>query len=353
MGAFSARANQQHPLRRRADNSVTLRPVRLEPQFVPRIWGSRNLAPLFPDKKSHDEPIGEVWLTGNDCRFVDGPFAGEKLGEVWPRMDEDWTGKHVRRDKAFPVLVKFLFPEEKLSVQVHPDDDYAMRHEAVRGGVGKTEMWYVVSARPGAEVRVSFKAEVTKESFRRAVAEGTAEELLERIAVAAGDAIFVPAGTVHTIGPGMVLCEIQQNSDITYRVHDFGRLDAADKPRELHIEKAFGVIRFGEQHGGRVSPSLRDSTRSAIVECAYFSVTKFSFSGSQQIKITPRMQLAVIVEGTGDFRMESGEPVHYAPAQAWLFPAALADCIAEARERTTLLCVSVPESEQNGVYAAG
>ena len=267
-------------------------------------------------------------------------------------MEADWTGKHAPRDKVFPVLVKFLFPQEKLSVQVHPDDDYAMRHELARGGVGKTEMWYVVSARPGAEVRVGFKPGVSEGSFRRAVAEEKVEELIERIPVEAGDAIFVPAGTVHTIGPGMILCEIQQNSDVTYRVYDFGRLDAAGKPRELHIDKAFGVMRFGKQHGGRISPSVRDSTRFAIMECLYFSVTKISFLGRQQIKSTPRMQLAVILEGAGNFRIESGECADYASAQAWLFPAALADCIAEARERTTLLCISVPESEQDGVHAA-
>ena len=122
------------------------RPVRLEPLFVPRIWGARNLAPLFPDKQSLPEPIGEVWLTGNDCRFADGPFAGEKLGEAWPRMGDDWSGRNVSREKPFPLLAKFIFPEEKLSVQVHPDDDYARQNETAAGGVGKTEMWYVVSA---------------------------------------------------------------------------------------------------------------------------------------------------------------------------------------------------------------
>lgn len=329
---------------------MALQPVRLEPQFVPRIWGSRNLAPLFPDKKSLAAPIGEVWLTGNECRFGDGPFAGEKLGDVWPRMSDDWAGKQARRDKPFPMLVKFLFPEEKLSVQVHPHDEYAMRHEAAKGGVGKTEMWYVVSARPGAEVRVGLKPEVTKESFRRAIADGTAEEMLERIAVRANDAIFVPAGTAHTIGPGMVLCEVQQNSDVTYRVFDFNRRDAEGKPRELHIENALDVLRFGKQHGGRISPSRRDSARTTVAECAYFDVTKVSFSGSQQIKIDPGMQVAVILEGGGEFCAEScGEHMEYAPAQCWLIPAALRDWIAAARERTTLLSMSVPENGQGGL----
>jgi len=325
---------------------VALRPVRLEPQFVRRIWGARSLAPLFPEKQSLGEPVGEVWLTGNECRFADGPFAGEKLGDVWPRMSEEWAGKGARRDRPFPVLVKFLFPEDKLSVQVHPHDDYALRHEAAAGGVGKTEMWYVISARPGAEVRVGLKPEVDDQTFRSAIVAGNAEEMLERIPVNAGDAIFVPAGTVHTIGPGMVLCEVQQNSDVTYRVYDFGRVDAQGKPRDLHIEKAFAVIRFGKQCGGRVSQNQRahEAEEITLAECAYFSVTKSAFANSQRVKCQGQMKIVVVLEGRGVLRTEPGnERIDYAPAQAWLVPAALRDCFYEPLERTTLLSITVPE----------
>jgi mannose-6-phosphate isomerase len=324
---------------------VALRPVRLEPQFVRRIWGARSLAPLFPEKQSLGEPVGEVWLTGNECRFADAPFAGEKLGDVWPRMSEEWAGEGTRRDRPFPVLVKFLFPEDKLSVQVHPHDDYALRHEAAAGGVGKTEMWYVISARPGAEVRVGLKPEVTDQAFRSAIAAGNAEEMLERIPVNAGDAIFVPAGTVHTIGPGMVLCEVQQNSDITYRVYDFGRVDAQSKPRDLHIEKAFAVIRFGKQYGGRVSQNQRthEAEEITLAECAYFYVTKSVFADSRHVKCQGQMKIVVVLEGRGTLRTEpGGERIEYARAQAWLVPAALRDCFFEPREQTALLSVSFP-----------
>ena len=323
---------------------MALRPVRLEPLFVPRIWGSRNLAPLFPERQSLVEPIGEVWLTGNECRFADGPFGGEKLGDVWPRMSEEWAGRRTQNKNPFPVLVKFLFPEDKLSVQVHPDDDYAQRHEAVAGGTGKTEMWYVVSARPGAEVRVGLKPEVDKNAFRRAIGEGHTEELLQSIPVTAGDAIFVPAGTVHTIGPGMVLCEIQQNSDVTYRVYDFNRRDAQGKPRELHIEKAFDVMRCGRQQGGRLSPGSHDAAVSRIVECAYFCVTKTSFSAPRQAKTASGMQVVVVIEGCGSFCAESGGgPIDYAQAQAWILPAAMRDCTAAPEEPTTLMSITFPE----------
>jgi mannose-6-phosphate isomerase len=326
---------------------VTLRPARLEGIFVPRIWGARNLAPLFPDKKSLAEPVGEVWLTGNECRFADGPFAGEKLGDAWPRMSDEWAGKNARRDRNFPWLVKFLFPEDKLSVQVHPDDEYAAKNEAAAGGVGKTEMWYVISVRPGAEVRVGLKHDVTREQFRRAIADGTAEDCVEKVPVQAGDTIFVPAGTVHTIGPGMILCEIQENSDLTYRVFDFNRHDAQGKPRELHIEKAFDVIRFGEQQGGRVTQKREKIDTGEIVilaDCPYFGVVKNTFATPQcYVKAEQQLEVVIVVEGRGALRTLAGDvSIEYSQAQAWIVPAASQDCMYEPKEPTTLLRVSVP-----------
>lgn len=328
---------------------MALQPVRLEPQFVPRLWGARNLAPLFPEKTSLREPIGEVWLTGNECRFADGPFAGQRLGDAWPRMSDEWAGDRARRDKPFPILAKFLFPADKLSVQVHPDDDYAMRHEAAAGGVGKTEMWYVVSAQPGAEVRVGLKPNVSPEQFRSAIAVNTADELLARIPVASGDAIFVPSRTVHTIGPGMVLCEIQQNSDITYRVFDFDRLDSNGKSRELHIEKAFNVIRFGKQLGGRITPA-KDQDKSAqvgiLVECPYFAVVRHAFATKQSfVKPSGRLELFIVVDGSGILHSQPGDAsVEYSRAQAWLVPGGIHDCIYQPKETSTILRVSVPDA---------
>ncbi len=326
---------------------MALRPVRLEPLFVPRIWGARSLAPLFPEKTSLPEPIGEVWLTGDDCRFADGPFAGERLGDAWPRTGDEWTGRLAsRHSKKFPILAKFLFPEDRLSVQVHPDDDYASRNEVAVGGTGKTEMWYVASARRGAEVRVGLKRNVDAGEFRRAIAEGTTEGLLERIPVETGDAIFVPAGTAHTIGPGMVLCEIQQNSDITYRVHDFGRVDARGKPRELHIEKALDVIRFGQQRGGKAT--LHDDIRNGtlLVECAYFSVVKHEFAEAVHIQSTGRLELLVFLEGSG--KLNAGDTglgeasIEYSQAQAWLVPCALREIAFAPKEPTKMLRVTAP-----------
>jgi mannose-6-phosphate isomerase len=327
---------------------VNLLPVRLEPQFVQRIWGTRNLSPLFPEKKSLAEPVGEVWLTGNECKFADGPFAGQKLGDVWPRMTEEWTGRGAGREGPFPLLAKFIFPEVKLSVQVHPDDAYAREHEAAAGGVGKTEMWYVVSARSGAEVRVGMKPEVDREKFRRAIAEGTAEDCIQSVPMHAGDAIFVPAGTVHTIGPGMILCEIQQNSDITFRVFDYNRLTAEGKPRELHVEKAMDVIRFGDQQGGLVTPTQTKNAQTEdtiIVECAYFKVTRSVFTDREyRMRSGKYFEILIVLHGSGSIEVPAGR-VEYAPAQAWLVPASVRDCVFVPEKRTTMLRVHVPEKD--------
>jgi len=322
---------------------VILCPARLEPTFSPRPWGSRSLAPLFPDKTNLTEPIGEAWMTGNESRFANGPFAGKTLGESWPAMPPEWAGTRSDRPAAFPLLVKFIFSEEKLSVQVHPDDKYAAAHE--HGGRGKTEMWYAMSARPRAEVLAGLKPEVTRESFKRAIADGTAEDSLVNVPVRAGDAIFVPAGTTHTIGAGLVLCEIQQQSDTTYRVFDYNRRDAQGKPRDLHVEKALEVIRFDEQCGGKVTPVLTESggvAKTFFIACPYFATEKWEFAGRAAGSTSrEHFELLIFLEGVGNFRWGDSH-AEYAPAQAWLLPAALGAYELSATTRTSLLRTYVP-----------
>jgi mannose-6-phosphate isomerase len=301
-------------------------PARLDPIFSPRPWGSLSLAPFFPDMSKLAEPIGEAWMTGSECRFVTGPFAGQKLGDAWPVMSAEWKGPHTGSAGSFPLLIKFIFTEDKLSVQVHPDDDYASRHEQAAGGRGKTEMWYAVRARPGAEVLVGLKPSVTRHSFERAIADGTAENCLEHIPLQPGDAVFVPAGTAHTIGPGLVLCEIQQHSDLTYRVYDYHRRDAQGRTRELHVEKALEVIRFGEQRGGKVHPvrvQYGAVSETHLTTCQYFSAERWEFA-EPIAPVCPgeHFDLLIFLEGSGQIQWGAArEP--YGPAQVWLIPAAL------------------------------
>ena len=323
-----------------------LGPARLAPIFVPRIWGARDLSPLFPGHTEAGEPIGEVWLTGDACAFATGAFAGRTLGEVWPSLPEEWTGTSLRRLPQIPLLVKFIFPEDKLSVQVHPDDSYAARNEAAAGGVGKTEMWYVVSAREGAAVRVGLRPGVTRDSFERAVADGTVEHCLGTVTVRAGDAIFVPAGTAHTICPGVVLCEVQQQSDITYRVFDYNRIGADGKPRALHLRQALDVMRFGAQAGGLCDP-LRGK-RGAVTEtlyaaCRYFATERWEFRERVEAATSPaHFDLLIFLDGKG--RIEFGRGAEsFAPAQVWLFPAALGEYSLVPDSAATLLRAYVPD----------
>jgi mannose-6-phosphate isomerase len=322
---------------------VIICPARLEPTFSLRPWGSRSLAPLFPEKSNLAEPIGEAWMTGNESRFIDGPFAGKTLGEAWPAMPPEWTGPRIDHAAAFPLLVKFIFSEEKLSVQVHPDDAYAAKHE--NGGRGKTEMWYAMNTRPGAEVLAGLKPEVTRESFKRAIANGTAEDCLLHVPVRAGDAVFVPARTAHTIGAGLVLCEIQQQSDTTYRVYDYNRRDANGNARELHVEKALDVIRFGEQIGGKVTPVLTESNgvaKTYFVACPYFATEKWEFAGrAAGLTSRERFELLIILAGNGRITW-SGSHAAYAPGQVWLLPAALGEYELAAESSTSVLRTLVP-----------
>jgi mannose-6-phosphate isomerase len=278
--------------------------------------------------------------------FASAEFAGRTLGEVWPSLPEEWTGTELRGLPHIPLLVKFIFPEEKLSVQVHPDDAYAEQHESAAGGVGKTEMWYVVSAREGATVRVGLNPKVTRESFQRAVVDGTAENCLASVAVRPGDAVFVPAGTAHTICPGVVLCEIQQQSDITYRVFDYNRVGTDGKPRALHIRQALEVMQFGEQSGGLWDPVR--VTRGAVTEtfyaaCRHFATERWEFSERIVAFTSPEhFDLLIFLEGKGRIEFSDGTE-SFGPADVWLLPAALGAYHLTADSPTTLLRAYVPD----------
>jgi mannose-6-phosphate isomerase len=329
----------------RSEPRVEICPARLEPAFSPRPWGVRWLAPFFPEMSNLAEPVGEAWMTGNECRFANGPFAGEKLGEAWPAMPPEWTGMRIDRASAFPLLVKFIFTAEKLSVQVHPDDEYAARHEAASGGRGKTEMWYAVRAEPGAEVLLGMKADVTLDQFKRAIADGTAEHCLERVPLRAGEAVFVSAGSAHTIGPGFVLCEVQQQSDLTYRVYDYNRRDAQGRARELHVEKALDVMRFGAQTCGRLEPVRveRDGvSESYFVACPYFATERWDFAAPARAASSPeRFEVLIVLEGKGSIRRTGGS-AKYGPAHVWLIPAALGEYELVPDTHTSLLRTFVP-----------
>jgi mannose-6-phosphate isomerase len=245
-------------------------PVRLIPKALPKVWGARKLEPWHPDAS---EKIGEVWLAHPQ---------GERL----------------------PLLVKFLYTSEALSVQVHPSDDYARRHE---NSYGKTEMWVILRAEPGARIAHGLREPVSRERLREAALSGEIEELLNWVTVAAGDVLFTPAGVIHAIGAGIALCEIQQNSDVTYRLYDYGR------PRELHIDKAVEVSRL-EPGPARTTPSAVGEGRELLVRCEHFEVERVRLEPTGTYQFAGGLIL-IVLDGTGIV-----EGASFAPGDAWLIP---------------------------------
>lgn len=326
-----------------------MRPVlsRLEPFFSPRIWGQRSLAPWYPDKINLKEPLGEAWLTAFESRVANGPFAGKSLQESWHAMPAEWRGARHASLAEFPVLIKFIFPSDKLSIQVHPTDAYAAKHEQNAGGRGKTEMWHMVSAQRGAEIMFGLQPGVNKEGFLQALAAGTVENLLVHLPVQTGDTYFVPAGTQHAIGPGMVICEIQEYSDLTYRVYDYGRVDSSGKPRELHIEKALEVTNFSGGSGGKIEPLALHSPNAKkylLAACEYFATERWDCNRATPIESDPEeFQIFVILEGTGAFH-DADQAFPYHPGEAWFLPANLPTTLLQPDGVSSVLRVSVPDT---------
>ncbi len=312
-------------------------PLRLAPSWREKIWGSNNLQPLFG---FHDRRIGEVWYTFEDNTVTNGPWAGQSLSDLMRRHGEGLMGTAhrprplTRRSPGdnvpasprprvstpcapyFPILVKFLFTSDKLSVQVHPDDAYALEQE---NGPGKTEMWYVLRADAGAAIALGLTAALTKDELREAARSGNITQYLNWVEVKAGDTIFSPPGTLHSIGPGLALCEIQQNSDLTYRFYDFDRLGEDGRPRALHIDRAVDVSVLDPHPGPEQSIAFRrgDIEGETLLVCDYFVAERLWCSSELRYEPDPaRMHLLIFVEGRGSLGDEPYEPgdVHLIPA---------------------------------------
>jgi mannose-6-phosphate isomerase len=278
--------------------SPHIAPFLLEPKFVARVWGYRDLRPWY-DKVAGAEPIGEVWLTGDECRVGSGPHAGKALSEIFQQAPQAMLGDGAPRAES-PLLVKMIFAREKLSVQVHPDDKLAQKYGQPRG---KTECWYALAAGPGAQVACGLKPGVRMEQVRAGIADGTLEQSLNVLPVAQGDLVFVDAGTVHAIWPGSILLETQQNCDITYRMYDYGR------PRELHIEKALEATRLSTRAGKVPAQKLAD--RTVLIDVEYFCVERIPVAGKRASRTLagerePAHGLAYLFAAAGSARL-SGE----------------------------------------------
>ena len=307
-------------------------PIKFENVFKERIWGGRNLQrvldkPLPPG----DALIGESWEVvdhRSEASVVsNGPLKGRTLRELREAHGAELVGEHglaLGRGQV-PLLVKFLDAQEVLSVQVHPDDDYANEHE--HGELGKTEMWYVVHAEPGATLITGLKPGVTRETLQEAIEAGKVEECLQKVEVKAGECYFTPAGRVHAIGAGNVICEVQQNSDVTYRFYDWNRVDASGKARELHIEKSLDVINYDDTDSARVEPKRvagEGGTAWELVRCPYFVAEKLEVSGTMPADTrVESFHILSALAGAGEVRGGGSEAVPLRKGESMLIPCAL------------------------------
>jgi len=260
-------------------------------------------------------------------------------------MPGEWRGTRLNSRKDFPLLVKFMFPREKLSIQVHPDDAYAAAHEQAAGGKGKTEMWHALSSEPGAKLLLGLKPGTDKQKFLDAMKEDKLEEVFQAHDVKAGDTFFVTPGTPHTIGPGMVLCEVQEYSDLTYRVYDYGRVDKNGRPRELRVEKALEVMKFGAAPPAKVAPLHLPGERvhkTLLAACSYFATERWEFRAT--VEAESRLdcfELFVILNGSGHIHRQ-GSPLPYQRGECWFIPAALGKFSLQADQSTSVIRTYVP-----------
>ncbi len=307
-----------------------LYPFLLIPVFDERPWGVRDLRPIYV--KAIKQPIGESWLTWEDNRVANGPLAGRTLGELSKQYQRALVGEAAPYDDRFPLLVKFLFPGSKLSVQVHPDDEQARK---AGQPCGKTECWYALAAKPGAQVALGLKSGTTLQDFEQAIHDQRAEEFLNWVDVHQGDMLYVAAGTVHTIGGGMILVETQQTCDITYRLYDYGR------PRELHIAEGLAATKL-RTNAGRVVRHANDQP-DVLVRSPFFQVEKIRLSGPLGTEVTPASpRVVVAIDGAGIVESRGMAPISFATGEAVVIPASVREYTLRPQWELEIMRMSLP-----------
>lgn len=309
-----------------------IHPFRLDASLHETIWGGRKLEEVGWKKlPSSTALIGESWETEESTIVQNSLHAGKTLGDLVNELGKDLLGEDAVAvfGSRFPLLAKFIDANSKLSVQVHPADQYAREHES--GKLGKTEFWYILDTMPGASIVHGFKAPTTREEVQQAIQEIRLEELLHEEPVAPGDVIFVPAGTVHAIGSGVLLYELQEYSDITYRMYDYGRVDAQGHPRALHIERSLDVATYRPSARIKTCPITLSETvaysERCLVACQYFVTREITLR--TQIEGQTGRSCLILSSLGAELRVWYGnhlrEYENLARGQSMVLPAALGD----------------------------
>ncbi len=306
-------------------------PLKFEPIYKKKIWGGRGLEEKF-NRELPEGLIGESWELAahknGESKVVNGALAGKTLMEVVKDKGEDLLGREAKDEDydKFPLLIKILDANDKLSVQVHPGDEYAAKYED--GELGKTEMWYVIDAQKDAKLVYGVKPDVTEEELATSIKEGRLQDNLVEINVKKGDVIHIPTGTVHTIIGGVLIAEIQQNSDTTYRVYDWNRIGKDGKSRELHVDSALDVIEFGVEPKDKVEGleiNNEGYTRRILVACPYFVTEVLDIvSTYKEDTAGESFVILMVLEGEGELSYLDGE-IGLESGETLLLPAALGE----------------------------
>lgn len=305
---------------------TTLAPLLTIRKIVEPIWGGQRLAAWLQLPEPRPTRLGETWQVYDTNLVMTGAEVGYSLAELTASLGAALVGTRTvaRYGNDFPLLAKFLDAGDRLSIQVHPDDAYAHSREAHTGFHGKTEAWYILDATPGATVVYGLNRHCSRDEFAAAVHDGTVENLMGHIPVAPGDVIFVPAGTLHAINAGIVLFEIQQKSDLTYRVYDYNRRDAkTGQPRELHLQKSLDVSRLEPAADGKITPLALSAGRDLLVACPYFALERCSLTADAEYRTDPgTFEILTVIEGSCAVNWPGGE-IGVERGESLILPAAL------------------------------
>lgn len=323
-----------------------LYPLRFEPIFQYRLWGGRRLGELMHTQLPGNDPIGEAWILSDrddyPSKVAEGPLAGKTLKELIAADPVGLLGGLSEKVSRYPLLLKFLDAREMLSVQVHPSDE--QKDLLPPGERGKTEAWVVLEADPKSEIYAGLKAGATEETIRAGLADGTVEKDLSSFSPKPGEGVFIEAGTVHALGGGVVVFEVQQNSDVTFRLFDWNRVDEkTGKSRELHIEKGFQSINF---HQGEIGPSTpvleatQPVTTERLFDCEFFTTWRHTGSAPFPVGLEDVPRVLVCLSGSGTLAEHT-----VTPGQVWFIPAAVGTETFTPSGEVVLLEIGVPDTE--------
>lgn len=307
-----------------------MEPIKLKAPCKDYLWGGTKLRTEF-HQISNTQKIAESWMLSchkdGESVVVGGEYDGLTLNEYIDRVGKRVLGTDCDKFEYFPILVKLIDAQDRLSIQVHPNNEYALKNE---GEYGKTEMWYVVDCEPGATLYYGFEHEISKAEFEERIHSNTLTEVLNQVEVHPGDVFFIDSGTLHAIGAGILIAEIQQNSNTTYRIYDYGRLGADGKPRALHVEKALDVTRL-ERPKRAAKPQgepehMDGCTRTLLASCDYFTVYRMELSESVKLNADSTSFHSILcLSGDAELIQNGNTPIRFTKGDSIFVPAGLGD----------------------------